>query len=379
MTQSPTQLKNVAALGALAATLIANPLQAQDQKLPTMPSANPAAEQHVVMSSEVDAREDQISGRKGVPFIQGQVDYGSWVARYHIKTNLVRGETLANVGGVFNSNVLATQDTKVGAGILAVGNNARTNEYWGLAYVQTQVRNLPIVDSVTIRTDLGASSVVNGTRRFSNITKISHPHFTLEEGTLSQDGFFHKTDLFWWAAAHTEHMYAAAGRCAATPDQDKAAWRAFAGVHGFKDFGTFNFWQYNPNTGEFWFKSQTGVGSANQQFYSLSNFNDATSYLTLTPQYQKHFSPIVTKGSNTIKIEAKGGRKSMTLEAMFGKKTDIIDVGAGVLATWKGDVQSAEPVLELYKGFDFGNFKGYLEGRYVKNNAGLYIQGQYTL
>jgi len=148
-----------------------------------------------------------------------------------------------------------------------------------------------------------------------------------------------------WAAYHPEHAFIAVGK------QDQQLW-GFAGTKVFNHFGHFTLASYQPKTGNFWFKSQTGFGEINQQFFSQENYEIATSYFCVPIFFYKHFSPLATKGTYSLKIEGKRTAGLQNYELMMGKK--IGDKGLGLAVGINSEYKSVlnmAPSFELYKAW----------------------------
>lgn len=156
-----------------------------------------------------------------------------------------------------------------------------------------------------------------------------------------------------WAAYHPEHAFIAAGK------QDKQYW-GIIGTKGLSRFGSLAFVNYQPETGNFWFKSQTGFGEINQQFFSQDTYTMATSYLCVPIFFYKHFSPIATKGTYALKIEGKRTANLQNYEVMMGKKIGEkgLGVAVGINSQYSKNLDLG-PSFELYKAW--------------KNTAGLCI------
>ena len=128
-------------------------------------------------------------------------------------------------------------------------------------------------------------------------TRLAHGNFTAEAYIIAKHPInqrLTKDDLYYaWIAYHPNHAFVALGK------QDRQYW-GYAGTKGLSRFGNFTFVNYQPETKNFWFKSQTGFGEINQKFFCQENYIVAASYLTIPLFYYLLFSPIVTNGTLTL-------------------------------------------------------------------------------
>ena len=194
-------------------------------------------------------------------------------------------------------------------------------------------------------------------------TRLSGGDFTTEFYILTYHPLFgekitEKDATYGWIAYHPYHSFFAVGK------QDRDYW-GFAGTKNLKDFGNLTFLDYQPKTGNFWFKSQTGFGDVNQGFYCQDNYIIATSYLVVPVFYYKHFSPIAVKGDYTLKLEGRRTGNICNYEAMMGKKigNDLFRFAAGVNSEYKNNLRVA-PSFELYKSWKTKDFQEIVELRY---------------
>ena len=176
-----------------------------------------------------------------------------------------------------------------------------------------------------------------------------------------------------WAAYHPEHAYIGVGK------QDEQYW-GFAGTKGYKRFGHLTFANYQPVTGNFWFKSQTGFGEINQQFFSQDTYTIAASYLCVPIFFYKHFSPLVTKGTYALKIEGKRTANLQNYEVMMGKKIGEkgLGVAVGINSRYKTSLDLA-PSFELYQAWKnaTGQFIAELRYDHVSKVCSAYLVIKY--
>lgn len=181
-------------------------------------------------------------------------------------------------------------------------------------------------------------------------TRLSYGNFTAEAYVVAKHPInqrFKKTDNYCaWIAYHTKYTFTAFGK------QDKQYW-GYAGTKGLSRFGNFTFVNYQPETNNFWFKSQTAFGEINQKFFCQENYILATSYLTVPLFYYLHFSPIVTKGPLTIKIEGRRTNGVQNYEAMMGKQlgNNLFGFATGINSEYNESNLNLAPSFELYKSW----------------------------
>ena len=191
------------------------------------------------------------------------------------------------------------------------------------------------------------------------VSRVSKPHYfigtRLSYGNFTAEGYIvskhpinqrlEKTDYYYaWIAYHTTYTFTAFGK------QDKQYW-GYAGTKGLKHFGNFTFLNYQPETNNFWFKSQTGFGEINQKFFCQENYIVATSYFTVPLFYYLHFSPLVTKGTLTIKVEGRRTAGIQNYEAMLGKQlgNNLLGFAAGINSEYSNKNLNLAPSFEIYK------------------------------
>jgi len=180
-------------------------------------------------------------------------------------------------------------------------------------------------------------------------TRLAYGNFTAEAYVVAHHPInqrLTKNDVYYaWIAYHSKHTFVALGK------QDKQYW-GYAGTKGLSRFGNFTFINYQPETKNFWFKSQSGFGEINQKFFCQDNYILATSYLTVPLFYYLHFSPIVTKGTYTLKVEGRKTANIQNYEVMLGRQLGNSSLGfaAGINSECDKNLSLA-PSFELYKSW----------------------------
>ncbi len=163
---------------------------------------------------------------------------------------------------------------------------------------------------------------------------LSHP---INEGISSSDL------NYGWVAYHPKYSFFALGK------QNNQYW-AFAGTKNLKNFGMFNFVNYQPKTGNFWFRTQSGFGEINQDFFSQQTYVDGTQYLVVPLFYSKHFSPICAKGTYSLRVDGRKTGSIQNYEAIMGKEIggNWFRLAAGITSEYHNELRIA-PSFELYK------------------------------
>jgi len=179
--------------------------------------------------------------------------------------------------------------------------------------------------------------------------------------------------LFTWAAYHPEHAFLGLG------NKKGESW-FFAGTRNMDKFGNFTFASYNPETNNFWFKSQSGFGDINHNFFSLETYKIAAEYLVVPLFFHKHFSPIISKGTFALKIEGRRTAGIHNYEVMAAKKINFKDAGIalGINSEYNKSLHLA-PSFEIYKIWKVSNYSGVIELRYdmVYNSLSGYLVLKY--
>ncbi|NCN22285.1 hypothetical protein GW934_02210 [Candidatus Falkowbacteria bacterium] len=192
---------------------------------------------------------------------------------------------------------------------------------------------------------------------------ISHQRFTFEAYAMTLHSLignkWQSSDIIYvWAAYHPEKSFFSLGL------NEGQVW-AYAGTRNLKRFGNFTFANYDPRSGNFWFKSQSGFGEINQGFFSLETYRIAAEYLTVPLFFHKHFSPLCAKGDYAVKFEGRRLGGVHSYEAMLGKNLPSNDLGLaiGINSEYCSELKIA-PSAELYKNWQWNGFKGVVELRY---------------
>jgi len=181
-------------------------------------------------------------------------------------------------------------------------------------------------------------------------TRIAHGNFTVEAYVIAKHPInqrLNKDDLYYaWIAYHPNHTFVALGK------QDRQYW-GYAGTKKLSHFGNFTFVNYQPETKNFWFKSQTGFGEINQDFFCQENYIIATSYLTIPLFYYLHFSPILSKGTLAIKVEGRQTAGLQNYEVMLGKQlsNNLFGFAVGINSEYNKSDLNLAPSFELYKSW----------------------------
>lgn len=207
---------------------------------------------------------------------------------------------------------------------------------------------------------------------------ITHQRFSLEAYAMTFHSMignkWRDSDVIYaWAAYHPEKSFFSIGL------KDKEVW-AYAGTRNLKRFGNFTFSSYDPRSGNFWFKSQSGFGEISQGFFSLETYRIATEYLTIPLFFHRHFSPLCAKGTYAVKFEGRRLNGVHSYEAMLGKNlpSNQLGLAVGINSEYRSELKIA-PSAELYKTWQWNGFKGVIELRYdmVSNSLLGYLVLKY--
>jgi hypothetical protein len=194
-------------------------------------------------------------------------------------------------------------------------------------------------------------------------TRLACGNFTAEFYALTYHAFLDEKftahdATYGWIAYHPQHAFIALGK------QDRQYW-GLVGTRNLPHFGTFNFVNYQPETGNFWFRSQNGFGEINQKFFAQDNYIEGTSYLVVPVFFYKHFSPICAKGTYSLRIDGRRTNGVQNYEIMMGKKigNDIVRLAVGANTEYITTLRIA-PSLELYKTWKTKDIQNTIELRY---------------
>ncbi|MGV8161874.1 MAG: hypothetical protein ACP5N2_00900 [Candidatus Nanoarchaeia archaeon] len=155
------------------------------------------------------------------------------------------------------------------------------------------------------------------------------------------------------------------------------------GVKGFKDVGMLTLMLYDKETKGWSFISQTAAGNVNQGFFSKDNFDFVTELFAIPAFFPVHFSPQVTKGTYSIKINGAGNIDKAELEGKIGAYIKALGggVSAGVNTLNKHGKTEVGGVVEVYKPFKLKNgISGSVEAKYNTRSkaASAYLTLRYN-
>lgn len=224
-----------------------------------------------------------------------------------------------------------------------------------------------------LATTLEVGRIVNFSRNSYNYfgTRLSYGNLSTEIYVMPKHsingGLTKNTSYYAWLAFHPKHTFVALGK------QDKQYW-AYGGTKGLDHFGNFTLVNYQPETKNFWFKSQTAFGEINKNFFCQENYILAASYLTVPTFFYIHFSPIVTKGSLTLKVEGRRTGNVQNYEVMMGKQldNDLFGFAIGINSECCKTSCNLAPSFELYKSWKNSMGQCIVELRYDHLYKALY-------
>ena len=203
-------------------------------------------------------------------------------------------------------------------------------------------------------------------------TRLSYGNFTAETYILKSKYAEKDNQFYSWISYHPDKAYLSLGL-----DRDK--YWFFLGTKDWNNFGNLSFGNYNPESGDFWVRSQSGFGQIDQKFFSQDLYLFATSYLVVPAFFFQHFSPISTKGSQSFKIDVRRITDIYYTEIIAGKQLGKINLAAGINSRYDQGIFSWAPSLEAYKSFQFGDLKVVTELRYdfLNKSFSAYITTKY--
>ncbi|HZJ40662.1 MAG TPA: hypothetical protein VFD16_00130 [Candidatus Saccharimonadales bacterium] len=249
-----------------------------------------------------------------------------------------------DVLGIIIPNVWSNSTSNLSGMIIKTGDGNSHDQFAFDAMINTKFGKLNAL--------FEAMHVVNSYKDPWNFigARLTYGNFTTEAYIatkhLDNQGLAQGNAYYTWVAYHPKHAFVALGK------QEQQYW-GYIGTKELQRFGSFAFINYQPETKNFWFKSQTGFGAINQKFFCQENYILATSYLTITPFYYLHFSPIVTKGTLTVKIEGKQAADIQNYEIMLGKQlgNNLFGFATGINSEYNKTVLKLSPSFELYKSW----------------------------
>lgn len=192
--------------------------------------------------------------------------------------------------------------------------------------------------------------------------RVSYGHFTSETYIVAKhpigSEFNEKDQVYSWAAYHPDKMFVSVGIA------DKQYW-FLGGTKNLNKFGNFSFVNYNPENGNFWFRSQSGFGEIDNNFFNQNLYLFATNYLIVPPFHFRRFSPIATKGTYSFKVDGRRINDVHYYEMSMGRKVEnLFRMAVGVKGEYRDDLRLG-PILEFYKDIKFSdNGRAIVELRY---------------
>jgi hypothetical protein len=193
--------------------------------------------------------------------------------------------------------------------------------------------------------------------------RFSYGNFTTEAYVLS-DNFFReemisRDDNFYaWIAYHPENFFISTGV------SDKQFW-LLGGTKNLNNFGNFLLANYNPQSGDFWFRNQSGFGKIDNNFFNQNLYLFAINYLVVPAFHFQHFSPVATKGSYSLKVDGRRISGVHYYEIAMGKEIGLnaFRMAVGINSEYKESIRLA-PTIEFYKEFKYEHTRSILELRY---------------
>lgn len=310
-------------------------------------------------STETTLCYDKLQG--GIPLNRLEIGNSLFNIRYDYKVDLINNKTINDVFGIFFSKIIDKKTFSLGGGLIKLGDWNKGDQ---IIFDLSATKQIGLV---SINLEIGRAIGVKNEPWDYILSRVSHPLFTVEGGILSPDQLFAPSQkkLYGWIAYHSEHIFIATG------NEISRNWFLF-GTKKYANFGNFSFLNYDRDNGNFWFRSQFGFQSVNQNFFSQDNYIVAASYLIVPPFFYKHFSPMSTKGKYALKFDGKRIGKLETYEISIGRQFGKYGQVAMGLNNENFNKKRVGLILEYYKEFKLNNFKASTELRYEQLAAKFY-------
>lgn len=325
-----------------------------------------AQEKKSIFAPTKIATETSISASKdcsGIPFQRAEIGNDYWTFKYDFNMKLKPSDCPANVGMFSLNKIYSKNNTIIGAEVLQVGKFDGKDTWFADAWLAGKKGKFSYM------LDLGKGFPSEGKNRDYVISNLRHPKFSAMLAYYAMGGTFQKgveIRKYAYLSYHDHNICAAAGNNVNTGF-------ALAAIIGKEDFGHLSFITHNRKTGDIWFKSQTGLQNADQNFYSVSTMDLACDILG-TPMFQPiHLGPASTKGEYAVKFEYKKHAASAAheYEALVAtKKLPLVQVGVGINSEYSSECKTKRgAVIEIYKPIKAGKFSASFEGRYNSRNS----------
>ncbi len=311
------------------------------------------------LSIETTLCYDKLQG--GIPLNRLEITNPTFSLKYDYKVDLTSGKPVNDVFGICFPKIIDKKTFSLDVSIIKLGDWNKSDQTI-LDLLATKK-----IGSVNITLEIGRAIGVETKPWDFIVSRAAHHLFTVEGGILSPDPLFAPSQkkLYGWVAYHPKHLFIATG------NEISRNWLLF-GTKKYANFGNFSFFNYDRDNGNFWFRSQFGFQSVNQNFFAQDNYIVAASYLIVPPFFYKHFSPMSTKGKYALKLDGKRVGKLETYEISVGRQFGQYGQVAVGINNENFKSERVGLILEYYKEFKLKNFKASAELRYEQLSAKFY-------
>lgn len=243
----------------------------------------------------------------------------------------------------------------IGLALYNVGDlNGKDMVYW------EAWKTIKTGDKSSVLVDIGTGAGKGREPEYFAIVNFKNNKLFVEGAIYEAASRLGKIDksIYGLAAYDFGHAYIGAGKNTNTLV-------GITGLKGFKDVGMLTFALYDKETKGWSFISQTAAGNVNQSFFSKDNFDFVTEYFAIPAFFPTHFSPQVTKGKYTLKVNGSGKSGKTELEGKLGWNNKILPIAAGVNTLNEQGKTEVGAVVEIYKPFKLKNgVSGAVEAKY---------------
>ncbi len=275
--------------------------------------------------------------------------------RYDLKTDIKNQQMVPDVFGIIIPNIIGDSTWSLNGAIIKSGDWGTSDQTtFDLSFAKKFKKSKINLEIGRI---LSLESLPNDYIVFSYYSKRwSGELATLSKNTIADLSIRHNP--YAWLGYNWQHGYLSSGI------SDKTYW-VFGGTREYQEFGNFTFGSYNPGTGDFWWRSQFGLGQVNQKFFCREMYDIASSYLVVPAFFFKHFSPFLDKGTYNLKLDAMKSGTKTDYEACLGyHRLKWPGIGAGLKFSENKGVKKIAPTIEAYEPLTIGKFKANLEAKY---------------
>jgi hypothetical protein len=248
----------------------------------------------------------------------------------------------------FSSKIITTEKFNLGAGLLEAGDWNNSSLLVANTFGKYQFKGWSLAGEYR-HIFLGESKLNEHL-----LARFENKLFTVEGMLAVNDS----VEPYAWVAIHPEKFYAAIGF------ETTRTWAAI-GTKGWNNFGNLTFGDYDWKTGNFWIRSQTGIGEINKGFFNQDLYNLALNYFVIPSFFYLHLSPLSTKGTRTFKVDIARTNGVYAIELAYGRQIGkIFQTAVGMTSKITDSQVKIAPMIEVYKDWQLTGFKAIMELRY---------------